>query len=127
MRRSMLCAALLSAAALTSGNVHAQTVESAQREVSARGVNFDDIGQVRFFYAKLTAAAHDVCASEVYDPLTQMADKACQDGAVYGAVSQVNKPLLNSLSKRPRVELIARNTASGSGARPALVVSGLAR
>jgi len=127
MRRSMLCAALLSAAALMAGNAGAQTVEAAQREVSARGVNFEDVTQVRFFYAKLTAAAHDVCASEVSDPLTQMADKACQDEAVYGAVSQVNKPLLDSVSKRPRVELIARNAVSGSGARPAIVVSGLAR
>jgi len=121
----MLCAALLSAAALTSGSVHAQTVESAQREVSARGVNFEDVGQVRFFYAKLTAAAHDVCASEVYDSLTQMADKACQESAVYSAVSQVDKPLLNSVSKRPRVELIARNAADSENARPALVISGL--
>ena len=125
MRRLILCAALFSAATLTTGNVHAQTVESAQREVSAKGVNFENARQVRFFYAKLTSAAHDVCASEVYDPLTQMSDKACQDDAVYGAVSQVNKPLLDSVSKRPRVELIARNTAPASNARAALVVSGL--
>ncbi len=125
MRRLILCAALLSAAALTTGNVHAQTVESAQREVSARGVNFEDAGQVRFFYAKLTAAAHDVCASEVYDPLTQMADRACQDDAVNTAVSQVNEPLLNRMTGHRRVELIARNTAAGGSARPALIVSGL--
>jgi UrcA family protein len=125
MRRLILCAALFSAATLTTGNAHAQTVETAQREVSAKGVNFEDVRQVRFFYARLNAAAHDVCASEVYDPMTQMADKACQDGAVYGAVSQVNKPLLNSISKRPRVELIARNTAAGGNAKPMLVVSGL--
>lgn len=125
MRRLILCAALLSAAALTTGNVHAQTVESAQREVSAKGVNFEDVRQVHFFYAKLTAAAHDVCTSEVYDPLTQMADKACQDAAVDGAVTQVNQPLLNRMTGHRRVELIARNTASGGNARPALVVSGL--
>jgi UrcA family protein len=125
MRRLILCAALLSAAALMSGNVHAQTVESAQREVSAKGVNFEDVRQVRFFYAKLTWAAHDVCTSEMSDPMTQMADKACQDDAVYGAVSQVNQPLLDSVSKRPRVELIARNTAAGVHAKPMLVVSGL--
>jgi UrcA family protein len=121
----MLCAALLSAAALTTGNVHAQTVEPAQREVSAKGVNFEDAGQVRFFYAKLNAAAYDVCASEVYDPLTQMADQACQDGAVNTAVSQVNQPLLNRMTGHRRVELIARNTTSAGSTRPALVVSGL--
>ena len=125
MRRLMLCAALLSVAALTSGTVNAQTVESAQREVSAKGVNFEDTRQVRFFYAKLKAAAHDVCASEVYDPLTQMADKACQDGAVDTAVSQVNQPLLNRMTGHRRVELIARNMVSGGNARPALIVSGL--
>ena len=125
MYRSIICAALLSATTLTSGSVHAQTVESAQRVVSARGVNFEDARQVRFFYAKLTTAAHDVCASEVYDPLTQMADKACQDEAVNAAVSQVDKPLLNSVSKRPRVELIARNATAGGNGRAALVVSDL--
>jgi hypothetical protein len=88
-------------------------------------VNFEDARQVRFFYAKLTTAAHDVCASEVYDPLTQMADKACQDEAVNAAVSQVDKPLLNSVSKRPRVELIARNATAGGNGRAALVVSDL--
>ncbi|MCR6659859.1 MAG: UrcA family protein [Asticcacaulis sp.] len=119
----MFYAALLSAAALTTGSVYAQTLVTAQRTVSARGVNFQDVKQVRFFYAKLTAAAYDVCACEFYDPLTQMADKACQDDAVNSAVSQVDKPLLNSVSKRPRVELIARNTSGGD--RPALVVSGL--
>jgi UrcA family protein len=123
----MLCAALFSAAALTSGNVQAQTLESAQREVSARGVNFEDVRQVRFFYAKLTAAAHDVCASEVYDPLTQMADKACQEEAVGDAVSQVNQPLLNRMTGHRRVELIAHNTSSAGSPRPALVVSGLSQ
>ena len=125
MRRLVLCAALLSAAALTSGTVQAQTVESAQREVSAKGVNFEDARQVRFFYAKLTAAAHDVCASEVYDPLTQMADQACQEDAVGSAVTQVNQPLLNRMTGHRRVELIARNTMSAGGTLPALVVSGL--
>ena len=125
MRRLILCAALLSAAALTTGTVNAQTVESAQREVSARGVNFEDVRQVHFFYAKLTSAAHDVYASEVYDPLTQMADKACQDDAVNTAVTQVNQPLLNRMTGHRRVELIARNTNVGGGDRPALVVSGL--
>ncbi len=123
MRRLILSAALLSAAALTTGSVHAQTVESAQRAVSAKGVNFEDAGQVHFFYAKLTAAAHDVCASEVYDPMTQMSDRACQDAAVDGAVTQVNQPLLNRMTGHRRVELIARNTA-GNG-RPALIVSDL--
>ena len=123
MRRSIFYAALLSAAALTTGSVYAQTLVTAQRTVSARGVNFQDVKQVRFFYAKLTAAAYDVCASEFYDPLTQRADKACQDEAVNSAVSQVDKPLLNSVSKRPRVELIARNTTGSDW--PALGVSGL--
>jgi len=125
MRRLILCAALLSVAALTTGNAHAQTVESTQRLVSARGVDFNDINDVRFFYFRLNLVAKEVCHSDFNDPLTQMADEACQNEALYGAVSQVNKPLLDSVSKRPRVELIARNTAPGGNAQPAILVSGL--
>ena len=51
MRRSMFYAALLSAAAMTTGSAYAQTLVTAQRTVSARGVNFQDVKQVRFFYA----------------------------------------------------------------------------
>jgi len=125
MYRSILCAALMSAAALTAGSVHAQTVESTQRIVSVRGVDFNDINDVRFFYFRLNLVAKEVCHSDFNDPLTQMADEACQNEALYGAVSQVNKPLLDSVSKRPRVELIARNTPSGGNAQPAILVSGL--
>ncbi|MGN6366020.1 UrcA family protein [Asticcacaulis taihuensis] len=123
MRRSMFYAALLSAAALTTGSAYAQTLVTSQRAVSAKGVDFSNINDVRFFYFRLNLVAEEICRSDFNDPLTQMADKACQDEAVNSAVSQVDKPLLNSVSKRPRVELIARNTSSGD--RPALLVSGL--
>jgi hypothetical protein len=90
-------------------------------------VNFEDMKQVRFFYAKLTWAAHDVCASEVSDPLTQMADKFCQDEALGSAVSQVDKPLLNRITGHRRVELItgqpAGTLAMAGHANQALVVT----
>ncbi|MFT4077031.1 MAG: UrcA family protein [Asticcacaulis sp.] len=124
MSRSMLCAALLSVAALAAGTASAQIREADQRVVSARGVNFEDVTQVRFFYAKLSAAAHAVCTSDYDDPLIQIADRACQVAALDGAVEQVDKPLLNRISGHRRVELVAHN---GDTARPqaALVVSGL--
>jgi UrcA family protein len=123
MSRSMLCAALLSAVALTSGNVHAQTLETAQRTVSAKGVNFEDMKQVRFFYSRLNLVAKDVCHSDYSDPLTAMADAACANAAVADAVSQVDKPLLNRMNGQRKVELIAGNTSAGTR-QPALLVSG---
>jgi len=98
MSRSLLIAAALSFTALVAGAANAQTREAAQIHVSAAGVDFSDARQTRSFYAKLTAAADNVCSSEVVaDPMTAMEDAQCKRDAVSDAVRDINAPSLSAL------------------------------
>ncbi|ESQ94445.1 UrcA family protein [Asticcacaulis benevestitus] len=97
MTRSILIAAAFSIAALVAGAANAQTREDAQVSVSADHVDFNNARQTRAFYAKLTAAAKNVCTSEVSDPMTTMADAQCARQAVSDAVREINAPQLSAL------------------------------
>jgi UrcA family protein len=102
MTRSIFIAATLSVVALTvvtlsGGTANAQDRQSEQVHVSARHVDFSNAGQTRGFYAKLNAAAHQVCTSEVSDPMTAMADAACEKDAVAAAVKDAGAPQLSAL------------------------------
>lgn len=98
MTRSILIAAAFSIAALVAGAANAQTREDAQVSVSAAHVDFNSARQTRAFYNKLTAAAKNVCHSEISDPMTQMADEACARQAVSEAVREINAPQLSALA-----------------------------
>lgn len=97
MTRSIFIAAALSFAALAAGAANAQERQPAQVHVSAKHVDFNNAHETRGFYAKLNAAAHRVCTSEVSDPMTAMADAACEREAVSDAVKQVGAPQLSAL------------------------------
>ena len=97
MTRSIIIAAAFSITALVAGAAGAQTREDAQISVSADHVDFNNVRQTRAFYAKLNAAAKNVCTSEVSDPMTTMADTACARQAVSDAVREINVPQLSAL------------------------------
>ena len=101
MTRSLFITAALSFVALTAGAANAQDRQPAQVHVSAGNVDFNNARETRVFYAKLTAAAQRVCASEVSDPMTSMADAACERDAVSDAVKQVGAPQLSAINARP--------------------------
>ena len=100
MTRSIFIAAALSVAALAAGAANAQDRQAAQISVSAKHVDFNSARETRGFYAKLNAAAHQVCTSEVSDPMTSMADAACEREAVTDAVRQSDAPQLSALDSR---------------------------
>ena len=100
MTRSIFIAAALSCVALAAGAANAQERQDAQISVSAKHVDFNSARETRGFYAKLNAAAHQVCASEVSDPMTSMADAACERDAVTDAVKQIDAPQLSALDNR---------------------------
>ncbi len=101
MSRSIFIAALsfgaLSFAALAAGAANAQERQAAQVQVSTKHVDFNNARETRGFYAKLNAAAQQVCTSEVSDPMTNMADAACEREAVSDAVRQIDAPQLSAL------------------------------
>ena len=101
MTRSIFIAAALSFAALAAGAANAQERQPAQVSVSAKHVDFNNAREARGFYARLSAAAHQVCTSEVSDPMTAMADAACEREAVSDAVKQVDAPQLSALHNSP--------------------------
>ena len=105
MTRSIFIAAALSFVALAAGAANAQSPisdrEEARIHVSAKHVDFNNVSQTRGFYAKLNAAAHEVCTSEVSDPMTVMADAACERDAVTNAVKEVGAPQLSALLGHP--------------------------
>ncbi len=68
-----------------------------QRPVYSRDIDFSKPSQVRNLYHRLEVVAHDVCQSDVSDPLTKEADKACEAQAVTDAVRDVNQPQLTRL------------------------------
>jgi UrcA family protein len=100
MTRSIFIAAALSFAALAAGAANAQERQPAQVHVSAKHVDFSNARETRGFYARLNAAAHRVCTSEVSDPMTAMADAACEREAVTDAVRQIDAPQLSALNDR---------------------------
>jgi len=114
MTRSIFIAAALSFAALAAGAANAQERQPAQVHVSAKHVDFNNDRETRGFYAKLNAAAQRVCTSEVSDPMTTMADAACERDAVADAVKQIDAPQLSALHGNPdRATAYAeRNTGS---------------
>ena len=114
MTRSIFIAAALSFAALAAGAANAQERQPAQVRVSAKHVDFNNDRETRGFYAKLNAAAQRVCTSEVSDPMTTMADAACERDAVADAVKQIDAPQLSALHGNPdRATAYAeRNTGS---------------
>lgn len=101
MTRSIFIAAALSFVALAAGAANAQDRQDAQIHVSAKHVDFNNARETRGFYAKLNAAAHQVCTSEVSDPMTSMADAACERDAVSDAVKQVGASQLSALHGNP--------------------------
>jgi len=101
MTRSIFIAAALSFAALAASAANAQERQPAQVSVSAKHVDFNNAREARGFYARLSAAAHQVCTSEVSDPMTAMADAACEREAVSDAVKQVDAPQLSALHNSP--------------------------
>jgi len=93
-----LCAALaLSAPALA----HAEDI-STQLHVSTTGVDLNTPSGARTMYAKLQAAAYEACNSEVSDPLTQNADKACMEAAVNDAANSLQSPAVTALLSGPK-------------------------
>lgn len=97
-RIALVAAAALTFAAIAPTLAQAQTRTPDQRAVTAH-VDFNDAKQTRSYYAKLQAAAHAVCASDMSDPLTAEADKACERQALRDAVRQVGAPQLSRLDR----------------------------
>ena len=118
MTRSTFIAAALSFVALAAGAANAQSPisdrEEARIHVSAKHVDFNNTRETRGFYAKLNAAAHEVCTSEVSDPMTAMADAACEHDAVADAVKEIGAPQLSALHSNPdqAPTYAARSTSS---------------
>ncbi len=101
MTRSIFIAAALSFAALAAGAANAQDRQPEQIYVSAKHVDFNNDRETRTFYARLNAAAQRVCTSEVSDPMTTIADAACERDAVSDAVRQIDAPQLSALDGNP--------------------------
>ena len=98
MFRTLAIALTLSTASLVAVAAHAEDRTPAQMQVSVDHVDFNNSAQVRDLYTKLDAAAQNVCDSDVVgDPMTAMADKACERDAVSDAVRQINQPQLSAL------------------------------
>ncbi|HWU49578.1 MAG TPA: UrcA family protein [Asticcacaulis sp.] len=97
-RIALIAAAAITFAVAAPNLVQAQTRTPDQRAVTAH-VDFNDASQTRLYYAKLQAAAHAVCASDMSDPLTADADKICERQALRDAVRQVGAPQLSRLDR----------------------------
>ncbi len=100
MFRTVICAGLLSLAAMSAQSASAADRAPSQVRVNLNKVDFSKPEQAKFAYAKLEAAAKMVCDSEVYDPVTANDDKACEDQAVRQALAQASEPTLEQLAER---------------------------
>ncbi|MGN6422518.1 MAG: UrcA family protein [Asticcacaulis sp.] len=111
-RIALIATAALTFVAIAPTLAQAQTRTPDQRAVTAH-VDFNDVNQTRFYYAKLQAAAHAVCASDASDPLTADADKACERQALNDAVRQVGAPQLSRLDREndraDKAQILASN------------------
>ena len=90
---------LLLAAACAQPASAAERVPS-QLIVSLKNTDFSNPDQARFAMAKLEAAAKRVCDSDVSDPATQNADRACERDAVNQALAEANNPTLTQMAMR---------------------------
>lgn len=99
MTRSILIAAAFSITALVAGAAHADDRARVEQErtVSAAKTDFNNPGQVKMLYKRITAAAEAVCHSELSDPITANEDAACGRQAVSEAVREINAPQLSAL------------------------------
>lgn len=99
MTRSILIAAIVSAAALSAAfTASAEVREPAQLSVSSAKVDFSNARQARAFYNRLQDAAEKVCTSPVmHGEKTVEADIACARQAVSDAVREINAPQLSAL------------------------------
>ena len=79
-------------------------------KVSLRGVDFADTGAVRALYARLQAAAADVCTSaDGYGENVRRADDACAAQSLTRAVRQIGQPALTAMLEH-RDGALAANT-----------------
>ncbi len=95
IRIALVSVALLGAAGFAAA-ASAETV-SDQRPVYSRDIDFNKPSQVRALYHRLQQVAHDVCQSDVSDPMSREADKTCEAQAVSDAVRDINQPQLSRL------------------------------
>lgn len=92
MKRTFAAVLMLSAA-LSAGAASAQS--SLSREVSIRGVDFDDAAQVERLYQRLKRAARNVCADPGWIPNNERAvQSACASAALDQAVDSLDRPQL---------------------------------
>ncbi len=98
MNRSTVIAAVLSAAmissALVSGVAFAQDRTPDQMNVSVARLDLNKASDAQTAYAKIRAAAHDVCTSDSSDPRTANDDRACEQQAVTDAVRSLHSEQL---------------------------------
>ncbi len=92
-----LCAALaLSVPAVACAQTTASEVSS-ELPVSTAGLDLNTPSGARMMFAKLKAAAYLACHSDVSDPMTQNAEKACIDTAVSDAAVSLRSPAVMAL------------------------------
>ena len=94
MNRSIVIAAVLSAATLISGAAFAQDRTPDQMNVSVASLDLNKAADARTAYTKIQAAAHDVCTSDSSDPRTANDDRACEQQAATDAVRSLHSEQL---------------------------------
>jgi UrcA family protein len=70
--------------------------------VNTTGMDLAKPADARAAYARIKAAAHEACHSDVSDPMTQNADKACMDKAVANAAGDLQSPMVMALVTGPK-------------------------
>jgi len=109
MRLTLLNLSVVALASLSLTSVaSAQTREPTILHVSTAGVNLHSDRDVMTLYTRLAIAAKAVCDSEVVDPMTQIADRACETQSLAEAISAVHSDKLlhyaSSMQKATRLQ-----------------------
>ena len=91
---SKIILAAAAAVALFGGAAMADQVQTTV--LNAGHVNFTDRAQTQAFYAKINAAAREVCSIHSSNPMLARPERDCMAKAVADAVRHVNAPLLTA-------------------------------
>jgi UrcA family protein len=97
LKLNVAAAAVVSILALAGQATAADSSSAPVRVVSTAGVNFQDAKTVDVFYARLRAAAAEVCDSNSANPRITQLDQVCRDKVLARTVAEVNRPLLTAM------------------------------
>lgn len=104
MLRYLFCVLLAPVVVLAPHQAQARDNTPEQVTVSIRQADTRDEGRARVIYARLQAAAHQVCDVPASNDLSVLADSAdCRDRALDAAVARLDQPLLNELRREDAV------------------------